>query len=116
MKCTDHGADGCARCRPALRAAWTAGQLKAALAAIPDDTPLAVNAVDPGDPDCADEQVIVSAGFGTVDWGDGYGPEPDGIFGLNCEIPEGYLRERPDRPWRKPGVAGQHTRPAGVPR
>ncbi len=84
-------------------AAWTAGQLKAALAVIPDDTPLAVNAVDTSDPDVADEQVIVGAGSGTVDWGDGYGPERDAIFGLECEIPEGLLRTRPERPRRQAG-------------
>jgi hypothetical protein len=87
-----------------MRAAWTARQLKAALAGIPEDTPLVVNAVDANYPDLADEQVIVGAGFGTVDWGDGYGPEPDGVLGLDCEIPEGLLRIKPDRPSRRAGA------------
>ena len=73
MKCTDHGADGCAGCRPALRAAWTVG---AQGRPGRDSRRHAAGREcgDPGDSDCADEQVIVSAGFGTVDWGDGYGP------------------------------------------
>ncbi len=103
MRCELHGADGCAECKPAMRAAWTVGQLKAALAVIPDDTPLVVNAVDTSDPGFADEQVIVGAGFGTVNWGDGYGSERDAIFGLECEIPEGLLRTRPERPRRRAG-------------
>lgn len=101
MKCDAHGADGCADCKPAMRAAWTVGQLRAALAGIPDDTPLAANTADPNDPSVADDQVIVGAGFGTVDWGDGYGPEPAAIFGLECEIPENLLQTRPDRPRRR---------------
>ena len=100
MKCQAHNTDGCRECCPAMRAAWTAGQLKAALAGLPDDTPLAVNAVDTTDPAVVDEQVIVGAGFGTVDWGDGYGPEPGKIFGLVCEIPERPLQTRPERPSR----------------
>jgi Family of unknown function (DUF6225) len=86
------------------RAAWTVGQLRAALAAIPDDTPLVVNAADPSDPNTADEQVIVGAGFGRIDWGDGYGLETDTVFALSCEIPEGELRTRPDRPQRGAGA------------
>ena len=100
MKCQAHNTDGCAECSPAMRAAWTAGELKAALAGIPDDTPLAVNAVDITDPNVADEQVIVGAGFGTVNWGDGYGPEQSKIFGLDCELPERQLETRPERPPR----------------
>src|SRR5262249_19155947 len=34
VKCRQHQADACHDCRPAIRAAWTVGQLKAALAAI----------------------------------------------------------------------------------
>lgn len=101
MKCSDHGRDGCAECRPAARVAWTVGQLKAALATIADDTPLVVNAANPSEPNVADEQAVVGAGFGAVDWGDGYGPEPDTVFGLDCEIPEGYPRAKPDRPRRR---------------
>jgi len=90
---------------PAVRAAWSVGQLKRALAAIPDDTPLVVNAVDTSDPQVADEQVVVGAGFGVVNWGDGYGPERDAFFGLDCEMPEGLLRSKPDRPPRRTGTS-----------
>jgi hypothetical protein len=102
MKCHAHNTDGCAECRPAIRAAWTAGQLKAALAHIPDNTPLAVNAIDTADPNFADEQVITGAGFGTIDWGDGYGLQPSKVFGLTCEIPEAPLETKPNRPQRQP--------------
>jgi len=110
MKCTEHGDDGCATCKPAMRAALTAGQLKAALAAVPDDTQLVVNVADPTDPATCDEQVIVGAGFGTVDWGDGYGPERSPLFGLDCEWPEDLLWTKPDRP-RRP-VAGGDAAPS----
>jgi Family of unknown function (DUF6225) len=104
MKCADHDRDGCTECRPAMHAAWTVGQLRAALAGVPDDTPLVVNAVDARLPECADEQVVVGAGFGTVNWGDGYGAERSDLFGLDCEIPEALLRTRPDRPRRREGA------------
>lgn len=103
MKCAEHSTEGCAACRPAMRAAWSVGQLKEALAAVPDETPLVVNAVDTSDPVAADEQVVVGAGFGLVNWGDGYGFEPDTLFGLDCEMPEGLLRSKPDRPRRQAG-------------
>jgi hypothetical protein len=72
----------------------------------PDGTPLVANAVDYSDPNVVDEQVIVGAGFGTINWGDGYGPEPDAVFGLQCEIPEAedLLRTRPDRLRRRAGT------------
>jgi len=100
VKCDLHSIDGCEHCKPALRAAWTVGQLRAALAGLPDDTPLVVNAAGTGDPNVADEQVIVGAGFGSVNWGDGYGVERDTLFGLDCEMPEELLRKRPGRPRR----------------
>lgn len=104
MKCAEHSTDGCSACRPAMRAAWSVGQLREALAAIPDDTPLVVNAVDTSDPEAADEQVVTGAGFGTVNWGDGYGFERDTLFGLDCEMPEALLRSKPDRPRRRTGA------------
>ncbi len=64
-----------------------------------------MNAVDTSDPDVADEQVVVGAGFGIVNWGDGYGPERDTVFGLDCAIPEGLLRSKPDRPCRRTGTS-----------
>ena len=104
MKCAEHKTEGCASCRPAMRAAWSVGQLKEALATIPGDTPLVVNAVDTGNPQVADEQVVVGAGFGLLNWGDGYGFERDTLFGLDCEMPEGLLRSKPDRPRRRTGT------------
>jgi hypothetical protein len=86
-----------------VSAAWTVGQLRAALAGLPDDTPLVVNVADLNDPSVCDEQVLVSAGFGTINWGDGYGPEPDTVFGLNCEIPDHDMRTKPSRPRRPRG-------------
>jgi hypothetical protein len=83
----------------------TVGQLRAALEAIPDDTPLIVNAADLNDPEFVIEQVITSTGFGLVDWGDGYGLEPDSVFALNCHDPGVDLRRKPARPALRPGAA-----------
>jgi hypothetical protein len=83
----------------------TVGQLRAALEGIPDDTPLIVNAADPDYPDeFVDTQAITSTGFGLVDWGDGYGLEPDGVFALNCRRNYEDVREKPDRPGRRPAA------------
>lgn len=89
----------------------TVGQLRAALAGIPDDTPLVVNAADLTSPDVVDEQVITGTGFGTVDWGDGYGLEPDNVFALNCDLvmPGEDVRRKPARPARQ---AAAETAPA----
>lgn len=83
----------------------TVGQLRAALEGIPDETPLAVNAADPDYPtDSVTEQVITSAGFGLINWGDGYGLEPDNVFALNCNLgmDTDDLRSKPVRPVRRP--------------
>jgi hypothetical protein len=82
----------------------TVGQLRAVLEGIPDNTPLVVNAAYPGEPESVDEQVITSTGFGLVDWGDGYGLEPDSVFALNCHRPGAELRHKPVRPARQPGA------------
>jgi hypothetical protein len=86
----------------------TVGQLRAALQGIPDDTPMAVHAADPDYPEAfVFAQVITSTGFGLVDWGDGYGLEPDGVFALNCRMAEpedACLPARPVRPARHPQV------------
>jgi hypothetical protein len=79
---------------------WTVGTLRSALAGIPDDTPLVISAADVDDPDFAIEQVITGAGFGTIDCGDGYGPEQSKVFGLGCAIPEGPIELRSGRPAR----------------
>jgi Family of unknown function (DUF6225) len=76
---------------------WTVGRLKAELADVADDTVVVVNVPDPNDPKLVDEQIVVDAGFGTVDWGDGKGPQADVYFGLQTQIPEDYL----PRPWPK---------------
>jgi hypothetical protein len=86
-----------------LNGAATVGQLRDALEGIPDHTPLIVNAVHPDDPELfTAEQVITSAGFGAVDWGDGYGLEPDSAFAINCRAttPEEEIRFKPTRPHR----------------
>jgi hypothetical protein len=80
----------------------TVGQLRAALEGIPDDTPLIVNAADMTNPEFCDEQVITSTGFGLVNWGDGYGLEPDNVFGLNCDpVAAEDVRRKPVRPARQ---------------
>ena len=80
----------------------TVGQLRAALEDIPDDTPLIVNAADLDNAWAADQQVITSTGFGLVDWGDGYGLEPDNVFALNCHVagPDEDVPRKPVRPAR----------------
>jgi hypothetical protein len=83
----------------------TVGQLRAALAGLPDITPLVVNAEDASDPEeAAIEQVITSVGFGLIDWGDGRGLRPDKVLALNCRANYDDLRDAP------PGLdpAGPH--------
>ena len=78
----------------------TVGQLRAALEDIPDDTPLIVNAADLDNPRGVHEQAITSTSFGLVDWGDGYGLEPDNVFALNChvDVSDEDIRRKPVRP------------------
>lgn len=76
---------------------WTAGQLRAALAGVPDDTLIVVNTEDPQDSGMAEEWAIYSAGYGRIDWGDGYGMEQDEAFGLSCRLTDDF-RVKPDRP------------------
>lgn len=71
---------------------WTVGQLRAALAGLPDDLPLVVIvAEDPGG-ELAEDQVVIDAGFGTGTTGEGeefVGRE----FQICCEFPSGtYVR------------------------
>lgn len=80
-----------------MRLCSTVGTLRAAIAGIPDDTPLVINAADFDDPGLVVEQVITGAGFGTIDWGDGHGPEQGTVFGLDCEIPDGPIELRAGR-------------------
>jgi hypothetical protein len=92
----------------------TVGQLRAALEGIPDDTPLIVNAADLTDPEFCDQQVITSAGFGLVDWGDGYGLEPDTVFGLDCDR-SAYIEDLRRKPVRPARQATEATAPAAEP-
>ena len=68
----------------------TAGQLRAALEGIPDDTRLLATAVYPGEPGFVDERVIRFA-----DRGEGHGLEPDTLFTLEC-----HIAMRGDNRWR----------------
>jgi cytosine/adenosine deaminase-related metal-dependent hydrolase len=82
------------------RRAFTAGQLRAAIADLADDAPVLVHVATDED-DVADDQIIVSAGYGEIDWADGYGAEPDPIFALECEwCTRRDLHIRPTRPRR----------------
>lgn len=101
MKCEAHGTEGCPQCKSAMTARWTLGDLRRVTAGLPDDTPLEVNLSVPGEPDVAETQVITGGGFGTVNWGDGYGDEQSPVFGLTCHYPEGELLVKPDRPSRR---------------
>lgn len=66
---------------------WTVGQLRAALDGLPADTPLRIQVVDADG--FADEQVVESAGFGTVMW-NGH-EERDRVLDIICElVPEGW--------------------------
>src|SRR5262245_6602767 len=88
MSCQVHDPDGYAERGPALQAAWTIGTLRAAIADIPDDTLLVINAPDFVDPDFVVEQVVVGADDAA---------ERNRVFGLNCEVPEGPLELRAGR-------------------
>jgi hypothetical protein len=76
---------------------WTAGHLRAALAGVPDDTLIVVNTEDPQHGDLVEEWAIYGAGYGRIDWGDGYGMEQDEAFGLSCRLTEEF-RVKPKRP------------------
>ena len=87
--------------------AWTVGKLRAALDGLPDDLLVIAHTADPDDPTVADDQVITDAGFGQINWGDGYGLEEDrSAFGLECDFAGFDWRTRPDRPRRR-GRAGE---------
>lgn len=75
----------------------TIRKLRAAIDGLSDDTPLIVNAAF--EPGFADEQFITGAGFGLVNWGDGYGMEQDSVFALDCHPAAGEdVRRKPVRP------------------
>lgn len=87
-----HDADGYGEWNPATQAAWTIGMLRAAIADIPDDTLLVINAPDFTDPDFVVEQVVVGTGPTERN-----APEQGQVFGLNCEVPEGPMELRAGR-------------------
>lgn len=67
------------------RPAFTAGQVRAALAGLADNEPVAVT-VAAEDDDVAGEQIITDAGYGNIDWSEGKGQdtEQSPLFLLNC--------------------------------
>ncbi|MEU6261740.1 DUF6225 family protein [Saccharopolyspora shandongensis] len=75
--------------------AWTVGDLRKALEGVSDDMPLVAWVADEPGSDLIDsEQVIVSAGFGQVDEGNGL-REDRSQFGLGLEFPTGrYYRPK----------------------
>lgn len=88
---------------------WTAGQLRKALEGVPDDTLVVVNTDDLQYPDMfVEEHTIHDAGYGQVDWGDGYGLERDQAFGLTCHLADDF-RTKPDRPRRTQPETGQEA-------
>lgn len=69
--------------------AWTVGELRQALAEIPDDMPLVAWVSDvPGHNRFVSEQVVVGAGFAQVDEGNGY-REDRSEFGIELDWPTG---------------------------
>jgi hypothetical protein len=80
------------------RRAWTAGQLRAAIAHLADDDPIVVH-VATDEEGVADDQIIVDAGHGRIGWGDGYGMDRDPLFALECAWhTTDVLHLRPNRP------------------
>lgn len=71
---------------------WTVGQLRAALAGLPDDLPIVIDvAVEPGG-DMVTEQVLIHVGFGHGIDGQGE-PFVGRALRLGCEFPTGtYYR------------------------
>ena len=75
--------------------AWTVGQLRAALADMPDDFPVLVfTAEEPGGRDLAPEQVVIHA----APWAhNGLGSGTPDFFEIGCEFPSGQYIRRSDR-------------------
>ena len=65
---------------------WTAGRLRAALAQLPDDTPLRVSIPDPDDPAAVDwDFVVTGADRGELVWSDERGKQPTSYVIIACE-------------------------------
>ena len=75
-------------------AAWTVGQLRAALEGVADETELIAWVADePGD-QFVREQLVINAGYGYTDEGNGF-REDRSVFGLELDFPTGrYVGRR----------------------
>lgn len=74
--------------------AWTVGQIRAALAGLPDDLPVIVDVAEEPGGELSDEQVVTNVGFGYgIDAaGEPYVGRP---LRIGCEFPTGtYYRRR----------------------
>lgn len=70
------------------RAALTVGELRQALENLPADTPLlAYGPAAPGS-DAVQDYIIVTAGFGSRDAGDGHGLHPSREFQIGVAYPD----------------------------
>ncbi|MGI5397790.1 DUF6225 family protein [Streptomyces sp. CA-251251] len=66
---------------------WTVGELRQALENLPADTPLlAYGPTAPGS-DAVQDYIIVTAGFGSQDTGDGRGQQPTREFQIGVAYP-----------------------------
>lgn len=84
---------------------WTVGQLRAAMAGLPEDLPLAALVAEEAGSDLAAVQVVIGAGFGHGTDGDGE-EFVDREFQICCEFPSGTYLRRADE--RRPGDEGDH--------
>ncbi|WP_455837085.1 DUF6225 family protein [Pseudarthrobacter siccitolerans] len=73
--------------------AWTVGQLRDALAGLPDDLPIIVDVAEEPGGDTVQEQVVVHAGFGHGVDGRGE-PFVGRDFRIGCEFPSGMYLQR----------------------
>jgi hypothetical protein len=71
---------------------WTVGQLRAALAGLPDDTPLQVNYAEEPGGKFVSTQVVIGAGFGSSTM-NGVTTD-DREFSIDCEFPSGEYYRR----------------------
>jgi hypothetical protein len=71
---------------------WTVGQLREALAEVPDDTPLIVFVAEEPGGLTVGEQVVINASFATIVDDNGVAVQ-ETAFGIGCEFPSGeYYR------------------------
>ena len=73
---------------------WTVGQLRSALAGLPEDLPLIVHVAEEAGGDDVDRQVVIAAGGVLGRKGDRLDETPY-EFQIDCEFPSGeYVRRR----------------------